>query len=355
MGTGKIVGPGAPERNGEAQQLAESLLDNLSSGLLMVDSEGTVCYMNQKAERILQISRNEFVGKRVYMLPLRTPIYKVLSENCRDSPVEMSINGQVIQAKATSVICREGACLGEMYELRDITPERRAQRQSDEFVASMTHDLKSPLTVILGYVDALDSDQGMPGSKRTNDCLLEIRRNGYRLQGMIEDILDSYRLDVGLVEIRRDYCDVGKILEKCCQELARDAEEHRLKYSYSIDPEIPILKADGKQLSRVFANLIGNAIKFTPRDGSVVVEAGFTDAEVVITVSDTGIGIPARDQERIFNKYFRSDQVRGYKGTGLCLTICKALTEEHGGSVEAASSEGAGSRFTVRLPVQSLE
>ncbi len=353
--TGKFEEPGAASRTGEAEQLAASMLDNLSTGLLMVDSEGTVCFMNQKAERMLQISRNEFVGKRVYALPLRTAIYKVLSENCRDCYVEMSINGQVIQAKATSVICREGAHLGEMYELRDITPERRAQRQSDEFVASMTHDLKSPLTVILGYVDALASDQVIAASKRTNDCLEEIRRNGSRLQGMIEDIIDSYRLDVGLVEIRRDYCDVGKILEKCCRELARDAEDHTLKFSYSIDPDIPILKADGKQLSRVFANLIGNAIKFTPRDGSVVVEAGFTDAEVVITVSDTGIGIPAKDQDRIFNKYFRSDQVRGYKGTGLGLTICKALAEEHGGTVTVASSEGTGSRFTVRLPVQPLD
>jgi signal transduction histidine kinase len=317
----------------------------------MVDNEGTICYLNQSAERILQVSRQEFLGKLVYMLPLRTPLYKVLGENCRDYPVEMIISGMVIQARATSVICRSGSCLGDMYELRDITQERRERRQSDEFIASMTHDLKSPLTVMMGYLDSLSTEPLASQSERGLLCLTEIKRSGHKLQGMIEDIVDSYRLDAGLVEIRKDYCDIGKLLNESCREISCDAEAHGIIFSYSVDSSIPVIKADARQISRVFANIIGNAIKFTPKRGEVKVSALFSGSDIVIEVSDTGIGISAKDQERIFNKYFRSESVKGYKGTGLGLTICRALTEEHDGTIVVASSEGEGSRFTIRIPV----
>jgi signal transduction histidine kinase len=111
------------------------------------------------------------------------------------------------------------------------------------------------------------------------------------------------------------------------------------------------LEADPKQLVRVFANLAGNAVKFTPRRGRVKFSAEAADGEVRVTVSDTGIGISPRDKERIFSKYYRGAGASGFKGTGLGLTISKAIVEAHGGSIDVESSEGAGSVFTVRLPV----
>jgi signal transduction histidine kinase len=333
------------------QEISEALLANLSIGLVLVDGEGGIRFINPTAERLLQVSRGEVVGKRVYMLPLKTPAYKVLSENCRDCAVEVSIHGLVLKVRATSVICGNGSCLGELYEIRDVTAEHREQRQSDEFVATMTHDLKSPLTVMLGYLDAIAGDPAVQGRERLAACLEDMRRSGHKLLSMIEDILDCYRLDVGLVRIQRDYCDFRKLLEGCCTEMNRDAEAHGLHFSCTIDPAIPVIKVDGKQLSRVFSNIVSNAIKFTPREGSVTVEAALHGNEVLVTIADTGIGISPKDQERIFTKYFRSHKAKGYKGTGLGLTISKAITEEHGGSIEVASREDGGSRFTVRLPV----
>jgi signal transduction histidine kinase len=239
-----------------------------------------------------------------------------------------------------------------MYELRDITPERRERRQGDEFVATMTHDLKSPLTVMLGYADCLARDNMVIQSSRAVESLEEMRRSGHRLLAMIEDILDSYRLDAGLVQIRRGFCDFGKDLASCCSELRHDADMHNVRLEYRIDPDIPVFKIDSAQICRVFSNLVGNAIKFTPSGGKVSVDAVFAGKELVVTVADTGIGISAKDQAKIFGKYFRSDRVKGYKGTGLGLTIAKALVEAHGGSIQVASSEDAGSCFTVTLPVQ---
>jgi len=331
----------------------DPLVENLSVGIVLVDGEGVVRYLNHKAEQILQVGRDAVVGKCVYMLPLRTAIYKVLSENCRDMPIEMAMNGLVIQAKATSVLCSDGSCIGDMFELRDISAERQDRRRSDEFVAAMTHDLKSPLTVMFGYLDALKNDMDGQQGERTKQYFSEIERNGRRLLGMIEDILDSYRLDMGLMQIQCEPCNLTELMEECCQEHARDADAHGLDFTYVIGPAIPTINADGKQLKRVFANLIGNAIKFTGSGGTVHVSAIVEGVEVLVTVSDSGIGISARDRERIFTKYFRSTQAKGYKGTGLGLTISKAIIEEHGGYIEVASSEGAGSHFTVKLPVDS--
>lgn len=332
--------------------MAEAFVENLSIGLIMVDGEGTVRYMNNRAERVLQVSRDDVVGKRVYMLPLKSPVYKVLSENCRNNPVDVSISGVVLQVKATSVICREGSCLGDMFELRDITPERRERRQGDEFIATMTHDLKSPLTVMLGYVDSLSRDTALSQSSRAVGSLEEVRRSGHRLLSMIENILDSYRLDAGLVQIRQEYCDLGKDLAACCSELYHDAEMHNVQLEYRIDPAIPFFKVDSSQICRVFSNLVGNAIKFTPAGGKVAVDAVLSGNSLVVNVADTGIGISAKDQAKIFSKYYRSDRVKGYKGTGLGLTIAKALVEAHGGTIQVASSEGAGSCFTVTIPVE---
>ena len=329
----------------------DSLLENLSIGIVMVNGEGVVIYLNAQAEQILQVSRDEVTGTRVYMLPLRTPIYKVLSENCRDYPIEMSLQGRVVQARATSVHCHKEGILGDMFELRDITKERQERRRSDEFVAAMTHDLKSPLTVIFGYIDVLKNDLADRGGERAMTCLEEMSRGGNRLLGMIEDILDSYRLDMGHLHVQRDSCDLKELLEVCCGEFAQDAQAHGLEFSYAVDPNIPVCQVDGKQMMRVFANLIGNAIKFTPQAGSVRVDALLAGDEVRVSVIDTGIGISAHDQQRIFTKYFRSREARGYKGSGLGLTISKAITEEHGGIIEVASNERQGSRFTVRLPV----
>jgi len=331
----------------------DPLVENLSIGVVLVDGEGVVRYLNHKAEQILQVGRDAVIGKCVYMLPLRTAIYKVLSENCRDIPIEMAMNGLVIQAKATSVLCGDGSCIGDMFELRDISTERQERRRSDEFVAAMTHDLKSPLTVMFGYLDALKNDADGQQGEQTQQYFSEIERNGRRLLGMIEDILDSYRLDMGLMQIQSESCNLTELMEECCQEHARDAEAHGLDFTYFIAPGIPMINADGKQLKRVFANLIGNAIKFTGCGGTVRVSVTVEGVAVLITVSDSGIGISARDRERIFTKYFRSTQAKGYKGTGLGLTISKAIIEEHGGNIEVASSEGAGSHFTIRLPVNS--
>lgn len=328
---------------------AEMLLELVDSGILQLNDTGTLVFINRKAEQMLQVCRTEILGKRVDMLPLRTPIYRVLSENSHDAPVEMSIEGTVISVRSTMLPDSGGSC-GELFELRDITGEKLEKRQREEFVAMMTHDLKSPLTVIMGYVQALIGETEKVDAS-LHMFIREMDRSAAKMLSMIDDVLDVYRLEVGLLQIDRKRCDVRALLEGCCSDGQREAVVHGSFFSSDISDDIPPLELDDKQIARVFANLIGNAVKFTPRRGAISVSGAMRDGALLIEVSDTGIGIPPEELPRIFNKYFRASTAQGFKGTGLGLTISKAIVEAHGGSIGVESTAGQGSRFSVLLPL----
>ncbi|MBJ6724735.1 PAS domain-containing sensor histidine kinase [Geomonas sp. Red875] len=326
------------------------LLEQVEIGVVYVDNTGKILRVNSTAERMLRTSRADVVGKRVDMLPLRTPIYRVLSENCRDLPMEISIDGSMVSVRCSEIKNERGQSC-ELFQIRDITAETKEKRQREEFVAMMTHDLKSPLTVIMGYIQALLGEMGEKVDPSLHLFIREMNKSSSKMLTMIEDVLDAYRLEAGLLQIDRALCNVRAIIEGACQDGAREATVHGSTFTATIAPDLPNMELDGKQIGRVFANLIGNAVKFTPRRGSISVEAAVRDASLQVVVTDTGIGIPAEELPKVFNKYFRSSAAQGFKGTGLGLTISKAIVEAHGGTISVESGAGQGSRFTVVLPL----
>ncbi|GFO58604.1 hypothetical protein GMST_09290 [Geomonas silvestris] len=334
----------------EADLRAQMLLQQIESGIVHLDASGTLAYLNRRAEQILKVAPGEFLDKRIDMLPLRTHIYRVLSEECHDQPVEVSVEGTVILVRSAPIF-ESGEYRGEIFELRDVTSEKRERCQREEFVAMMTHDLKSPLTVIMGYVQALLGEVGEKIHPSLQLFMTEMDKSAVKMLSMIEDVLDAYRLEVGLLQIDRHPCNVKSLLESCCTDGEREAVVHGSHFSKEIDPDIPWIELDGKQIGRVFANLIGNAVKFTPRRGSIHLASALRDGALLVEVSDSGIGIPCDELPRIFNKYFRSSVAQGFKGTGLGLTISKAIVEAHGGSINVESTVGKGSRFSVFLPL----
>jgi signal transduction histidine kinase len=334
----------------EHEGIAGMLLEQIESGIVHLDEFGTLAFINRKAEQILKVRRNEVLGKRVDMLPLRTPIYRVLSENLHDAPAEISIDGTVILVRSVKVPGSGDNC-GDLYELRDVTAEKREKSQREEFVAMMTHDLKSPLTVIMGYVQALIGELPDKVDPSLHLFIREMDKSAGKMLSMIEDVLDAYRLEVGLLEIDRHPCNVGSLLEGCVSDGEREAVVHGSTFSSEISGDLPWLDLDGKQIGRVFANLIGNAVKFTPRRGTIHLSSALRDGALLIEVCDSGIGIPADELPRIFNKYFRATVAQGFKGTGLGLTISKAIVEAHGGRINVESVVGKGSRFSVVLPL----
>ncbi len=333
----------------QLENIPASLLEEIDSGVVYLDAGGRVLLMNRRAEEILHIGRAEVVGKRVDMLPLRTPVYRVLSENVQDEPVEVSIDGAVIQVRSSKL---PGDTPGELFQLRDISADKKEKRQREEFVAMMTHDLKSPLTVIMGYMQALIGEMPAKMDPSLHLFVKEMDKSAAKMLSMIDDVLDAYRLEAGLLQIDRQPTDTRALLEGCCRDGEQEAAVHGSYFLSDLCDGIPTLDLDAKQIARVFANLIGNAVKFTPRRGTISVSTTVEDDRLLVEVADTGIGIPENELSRVFNKYFRSSAARGFKGTGLGLTISKAIVEAHGGSIRVESTAGKGSRFTVLLPLK---
>jgi signal transduction histidine kinase len=329
----------------------ETIFDTIGRGVIFTNVDGIVTHMNSAAEEMLDVERGDIIGKKVYMLPLRTPVYRVLSENCRDSHVDITVKGRVYAVLASEVRSRQGVVLGEMTEIWEITERKKEKRQWEEFVAMITHDLKSPLTVINGYLQMMKMGVYGSLSKKLSDVVDQMEHSGSRLFFMIEELLESYQLEVGYLNISRERCDIELILNGCYSDNLNEASERNIDLRLSIDEGIPPVNVDCKQFTRVFNNLIGNAIKFTPGGGLVSVCAGSAKGNLCITVDDTGIGIPAQDLPRVFNKYFRSSSASGYKGTGLGLAISRAVVEAHSGAIKVDSKEGKGSRFTVMIPL----
>ena len=339
------------EVTADQQGMNPLIMDQLRHGVIYVDRVGGIRMINREACRLLNADPDDVQGKRVDMLPIRAPLFKILGENSRGDGVEVSSGGLVLTVRSQRLADPAGTELGILYEVRDITRERRERRQREEFVAMMTHDLKSPLTVVGGYLQtmAMALEEGA-AADRIRLFVHEAERACGKMLGMIENILDTYRLEVGLLKIQREYCDLKKLMAEWGTGFQREAAEQRVALTISIASDIPPLKLDEHQLWRVVANLVGNAIKFTPKEGAVAVAARMDDGTLTVTVTDTGIGIPGRDLGKIFNKYFRAKGATGFKGTGLGLAISKAIVEAHGGRIDVTSQEGEGSCFTVLIP-----
>lgn len=253
-------------------------------------------------------------------------------------------------AKANSVLERQRTQLEEANErLRD-----ENQYKSD-FLAMMSHELRTPLTSIIAFTELLNRDGG-PSDEKEAETRSEIEANSRALLLMINDILEMSRLDAGRTDMNLEVVDLGDIagmVETVVQPLA---DKSHVSFTYEIDPDVPLVKADFEKIRHVLENLCGNAVKFTTDGGSVKLHMSYHRecGEVWAKVSDTGIGIAQVDQQRIFERFVQADSSpsRKYNGTGLGLALAKEYTEMHGGTLSVESEPGVGSEFTMRIPME---
>lgn len=341
---GSRAGSNDPELRGAG--LERGVLNLLSAGVVVIDPWGVIVFMNRSAESLLGIAAIQIEGKHVEDLPLKSFAYRVLSENTRDDSTHLSGNGKYVWVRTR--VLGDATGYFEVVEIHDRSDERKRMKSREESVAMMTHDLKSPLTVMMGYIQALRT--GCSPSIAAA-CMDELDRGARRMLSMIEDMLDAYRMETGLIQSNRGICPVGEILLEACADYQHEAEQQGVRIDYDLPPDLPVLYADSRQLSRVFANLIGNAVKFTPAGGVISVSAERHGDMLRIRIRDTGVGIPEEDLERVFLKYYRSSRSKGYRGSGLGLAISKAFVEAHGGTIRASRSPGGGTSIDITLPL----
>jgi signal transduction histidine kinase len=229
---------------------------------------------------------------------------------------------------------------------------RRADQAKSEFVSLVAHEMGTPLTSIGCYADLLLQGHSEPLSEEQQKYLRVVRSNTDRMQILLADLQDISRIETGHLSLNLQPTDLVGVLKNALEATRRQIEARSQKLTVKIPKDLPMVRADPVRLTQILINLISNAYKYTPDGGRIRVQAGRKGGYVRCAVSDTGIGISAEDQERLFTKFFRSEdpEVRERQGTGLGLCIVKSLVELHGGQIEVESQLGKGTTFWFTVP-----
>jgi PAS domain S-box-containing protein len=353
--------------------LQGEIIANMGEGVCLVTTGNErIVFANPSLERMLGYGPGELVGHHAVevMLPEDlTPDEEGEREEARRCLREQghcTYEGRRVRRDRTTIWCRtttttfEHPRYGEVWVAvqQDVSEERRArqaaaelERAKSEFLSSVSHELRTPLTSILGYAALLREDtEGIPGA---GDYIDVIERNAGRQLRLVEDLLSIARIQAGEFEVHRCPVDLAEVVRLGVEAMRPAATEAGLRLEVDCVTPARVL-GDADRLDQVLANLLANAIKFTPRDGRISVKLRTTPEEAVLTVTDTGPGIQPEERARLFERLFRGEDVKRLQvsGAGLGLAIARSIVEAHEGTIEVRSGDDeGGTTFALTLPL----
>ncbi|MEW5907500.1 MAG: ATP-binding protein [Elusimicrobiota bacterium] len=333
----------------------EAVFDNMSEGLILTDASGVIKAMNSAAGRLTGIAPEKGAGGRISDIFGGTGFDEAVAEAIASGrPVSRETSAAFRQRFELGVsaapVLRGGAAAGCVLVVHDVSELKKAERIRRDFVANVSHELKTPLTAIKGSVETLIGG-AVDDREHRGEFLDAVLRQAVRLEDLVDDLLRLSSLESA--SARPDLSDfpLRGLVEDVHRSLLPAFRGKKIDFRDGVPEDLPV-KADRKKLEQALFNLLDNAFKYTPGGGRVSVSAAAEEGLVRVTVSDTGPGIPADSLSRVFERFYRVDKARSRElgGTGLGLAIVKHAVELHGGSVGVESEEGRGSAFWFTLP-----
>jgi two-component system phosphate regulon sensor histidine kinase PhoR len=322
-----------------------------------VDRDERVVHMNAAAQAILGVEAKSVLGRRIWEATRVAEVSEALGDAMRQNRVHVSEariptpqKDQVIQLTATPLKDASDQLDGAIVVLHDVSELRQLESVRRDFVANISHELKTPLAAIRGLVETLIDDRQMEADTRER-FIEKIRDQSERLSSIVSDLLTLSRLESGPGGLRFEAMDLRDTVAESYRAQVHTAESKHVDLVARV-PNTPVsVHGDGEALRELVDNLVSNAIKFTPSGGRVDVRLAVEGSQVVLEVEDSGIGIPIEEQGRIFERFYRVDKARSRQvgGTGLGLSIVKHVALAHGGNVSLKSAPGRGSTFRVQL------
>ncbi len=331
----------------------QEILASMSEGVLVVDREGRAQMINPAFYRLFDLV-GDFSGRPALEIIRHPGFARLIEDTLRQGKAQ---NAQIALSTPerrtlllTSAVLSGGE-RGAVVAARDTTELTRVADMRRDFVANVSHELKTPLAAIRGFAETLRDGalDEPPTARRFTDRILSQCR---RLQELLDDLLILSRLEGVDAALDREPVDLDAVARRAVELLAPAAREKRVEIEIQAEP-VPAVQGDAGNLERLLLNLLDNAIKYNRPDGKITVRVARCGAEALLEVNDTGIGIPAESIPRIFERFYRVDKGRAREegGTGLGLAIVKHIAQAHGGQVDVESRAGRGSTFRVRLPL----
>ncbi|MEP6998986.1 MAG: ATP-binding protein [bacterium] len=331
----------------EDDLLMIALIESLEEGVLALDDRGSVVRINERARVLLNVSAPLPIAPE--HLPREAAIRLAINDALAGeatAPQEMTLFDRTVNVSA-----RPLPTAGAVVTVLDLTMLRRLETIRRDFVANVSHELKTPLTAVSGFAETL-LDDGIPADQRRR-FVETIRDNAMRMQRIVDELLDLSRIESGGWRPQIGIVDVGAVVSDVFTALQPNASSRGLTLTSAISPQATRVNADATAFRQVITNLVENAVRYT-KAGNVALETRVGDGGTWVDVRDTGIGIAAEHLPRIFERFYRVDAGRSRQqgGTGLGLAIVRHLVDAHGGRVEATSTVGRGTTISVFFPVR---
>ena len=339
----------------------ETILKYMADGLLAIDLSGRIIHANPAALTMLKTTREE-LEERSYDELIRDINPKLAFEEimgkCRLVPMEetFEFSGSIYAVRYDHFRDESGADVGIIMILQDITQRQKVEKMQMDFVANVSHELKTPLTTIKSYTETL-LDGASEDPELTRNFLGIVDAEADRMNRLVKDLLQLSRLDHQQETMHRKNCDLIQLVENAAKkvELTVAGKNQHLNRLYDSRRAVWIV-ADKDRIEQVLMNILSNAIKYTQEGGRIDIDMRLAGRRVILTVTDNGIGIPEAEQSRVFERFFRVDKARSREmgGTGLGLAISKQIVEEHEGDIRLESTEGRGTTVTITLPLAPI-
>ncbi len=341
---------------GLSRSRLEAVLLSMFEGVLVVDATGSILLMNQALRDFFHITM-DVSGKNAIEVIRNIDIQKiidaVLQSDLGLDPTEISIlspEEKILSVYATPVISPHGQ-EGAILVFHDLSNVKRLEKIRQDFVANVSHELKTPIASIQGYAETL-LDGALEDQANAKDFIGVIYHESERLAQLIDDLLSLSKIESGKLNMSLKPTKLPPIIQKVITSMDIQAERKSINISMALPEDLPLVMADGTRITQVLFNLIDNALKYSPENSRVLISAVNKNGNLEVAVSDTGIGIPEEDLPRIFERFYRVDKgrSRALGGTGLGLSIVKHIVKAHNGEISIQSTLGKGTTFIFTLP-----
>ena len=334
-----------------------SIFLHMTDGIIAFDRDGDIVLINPAAKKLLNVlpehnNFNDVFGELNSDINLEKIIYL---ENWTNTEERFQIGEKFVNAYFAPFKKENDRTVGVIAVIQDITEHVKLDNMRKEFIADVSHELKTPITSIMGYADTLLEEEY---DKETQSKFLSvIASEARRMAKLVTDLLTLSKNDSNKSVVQSEAFNLGELVKKCQDKLAIEIKKKNHEVKCFVTADVPPVYADKDDIERVILNILTNSIKYTKNGGEIKIYVGFVYNDAYIKVFDNGIGIPEEDLNRIFERFYRVDKARSREmgGTGLGLSIAKDLLDRNGGSIDIKSEIGKGTEVVIKIPTKISE
>ena len=341
------------EKSTEQIEMRKIIL-HTTEGIIVFSRDGKIALINPSARKLLKISPEDNSFEDIFHkydknINMEKIIYL---DNWTSTTQKVNVGEYTLDVLFSPFRDKQDIPIGVIAFIPDTIEHERLDNMRKEFVADVSHELKTPITSIMGYADTLLEGEYDEGTQK--EFLGVIAGEAKRMARLVTDLLELSRIDNNKKRVRKESFDLGKMVKESQEKLAIEIKKKNHQVENFVTADVPPVYADKDDIERVVLNILTNSIKYTPNGGLIKIYVGFVYNDAYIKIIDNGIGIPKEDLDRIFERFYRVDKARSreYGGTGLGLSIAKEILDKNGGSIDIKSEVGKGTEVVIKVPTK---